>query len=78
MSEWSGRRSLATLAILGCITILTAGAFVAVTYARWGWMSMVLGMVSMVPLVLSVRALLDALDAWLDRPDRSTTPEDRR
>lgn len=70
MSESTGRRSLATLAILGCVTILTAAAFIAVTYAQWDWLSTLLGMASVVVLILCVSKLLDALDTWLDRPER--------
>lgn len=75
MSEWTGRRSLATLAILGCITILTAAVFIAVTYTQWDWLSTLLGALSAVLLVMCVRGLLDALDTWLDRPERRVPPE---
>jgi len=69
MTAATARRSLASLAILACVTIVTGAAFVAVTYARWDWLSALLGGVVIVLLVLCVRLVLDALESWLDRAE---------
>lgn len=69
MTATSARTSLASLAILGCVTLVTGVAFVAVTYAEWDWLSALLGSVAIILLVISVRLMLDAIEAWLDRAE---------
>lgn len=65
------RRSIATLAILACVTLVTGAAFVAATYAEWNWLSLGLGCVVAVLLVVCIDLLIDALERWLDRADGS-------
>jgi len=69
MTATSARTSLASLAILVCVTLVTAAAFIAVTYAEWDWLSALLGSVVIILLVVCVRLMLDALEIWLDRAE---------
>lgn len=67
MTTASKRRSLATLAILASVGLVTGGAFFAVTYTQWNWLSVLLGCVAIAVLVACLELLISTLESWLDR-----------
>lgn len=69
MTTSTKHNSLASLAVLSCITLLTGAAFVAITYTEWDWLSALLGVAVIVLVVLCVRLVLDVVEEWLDRAE---------
>ena len=70
MTDFSARKSLASLAVLACTAILAVAASLGVAYAHWDWLSTFLAAFLIVVCVIGVRLLLGALDEWMGRADR--------
>lgn len=69
MTVVTARKSLATLALLACLMAVTSAAFVAVHFAQWDGLSLVLAMVLIVLVIVCIRVLLDALENWVERAE---------
>lgn len=78
MTTATARRSLATLVIVACMTVGTGVAFVVMSYAKWNWLSVVLGGAMAVLLVICVGVLISALEDWLDRAEEEPDEAERR
>jgi len=76
MTTATARKSLATLAILACVTLVSGAAFVAVTFAIWNWVSVAIACLVAVLLVFAIGLLLDVLDHWLDGADGHADEKD--
>jgi hypothetical protein len=68
MPDAAARRSLGALVVLATLTIVTATAFVAVTYMEWSWLSALLGVAVAAFVVLCVHHALAALERWIETP----------
>ena len=73
MTAATARKSLATLALLACLTAVTGAAFVAVHFTQWDGLSLLLGLVLIVLVIVCIRVLLDALENWVERADGDDT-----
>lgn len=70
----AARRTLATLAILGCLVTLTAVAMVAARYLHWNWAAWVLAAGTVVLAVVGLGLMLDALEQWVDGLENDGSP----
>ena len=67
MTAVTARKSLATLALLACLTAVTGTAFVAVHFTQWDELSLVLGAALVALVVVCIGVLLDALENRVER-----------